>query len=356
MSDAVAIGGHEGLDVIREDGVIVKRGFNLMNKHKTDFIDNIAALKNEERMLKVMTGSGYTPEVVKDVVVEDGIATLVQTDIGETQPMRDGELFRRNCVNLLREIRARGVRHGDLTGVNIVIRSDWPWAVDWQEAHMITEQAPQKQPFSDSHLLWRTIAGTPSADTLVPDTPRVARRWLAVLGALGGCRWGAETRKLPVAGLRLLDLGCFQGDFVAAAHIEGMEAVGVDQGGFRAGEDSIAQARELWPWIPPDRFVSGDIMGVDKFNCDAVLLFSTWSYIVQEHGRQASEELLERILSQCGVLFFENQLWGDGPGPEFFQNDDDIEALLSKMGTVKALITIPVVGRPASRTVWEVRR
>ncbi|KKN20376.1 hypothetical protein LCGC14_0936250 [marine sediment metagenome] len=348
------IGGHEGLDVTRENGVIVKRGHNLENKHKTQFIDNIAALQNEERMLKVMTGSGFTPEVVTDTVVADGIATLVQTDIGVTEPMQDGEAFRRNCIHLLHEIRARGVRHGDLTGVNIVIRNNWPWAVDWQEGHMITEEAPQKQPYSDAYLLWRTVSGTLGLNGQF-DTPRVARRWLAVLGSLGGCRWTAETRKLPLAGLRLFDLGCFQGDFVAAAHVEGMEAVGVDSGGFRPGENSIAAARELWPWIPPERFIRGNIMDVEKFNCDAVLLFSTWSYIVQDFKRRTAENLLGKILSECGVLFFENQLWGDGPGPNFFINEDDIQQLLESYGRpVEKLISIPVWGRPNSRTVWRV--
>lgn len=363
------VGGHRGMDVIRDGGgVILKRGHNLENKDRTGWIDNIAALQNEAKFLRVMSGSGFTPEVLKDVEVEgdDGcvhpvgvrcpcVATLTQSDLGDSEPMKDGELFRRNCVKVLYEIRQRNVRHGDLNGPNILIRDDWPWVVDWQEAHFIGEPAPQKQPYSDSFLLWRTVAGT--AGETGSDLPRVARRWLAVLGALGGIRWAVGTKKLPLAGLRLLDLGCFQGDFVAAGAAEGMEAVGVDSGGFRSGEDSIAQARELWPWIPPTSFVSGDIMGIDKFNCDVVLMFSTWSYIVRDYGKQAAEDLIHRIVGDCGVLFFENQLKGDGPGPEFLADDDATGHYLCGFASqVKPLITIPVSGRPASRTVWEVRK
>ncbi len=47
---------------------------------------------------------------------------------------------------------------------------------------------------------------------------------------------------------------------------------------------------------------------------------------------------------------------GDGPGPKHLVTDDDVGNMLGQWGNPKPCITIPVVGRPASRTVWMVRK
>lgn len=345
------IGGHEGMRVFRGNGVITKRAEHRELPAPYTVEGNIASLLNEAKFLRVMAGSGWTPEIL-----EVGADYIVQTDVGETQLVQDVEMFRRNCIRMLYEVRRRRVRHGDLTSSNIVVRGEVPRVVDWQEAHFIGEMAPQKQPASDSALLFRNLSqwkGTNPAGEY--DISRTSRRWRAVLAALG-----ADTDlELPLKGKTLFDLGCFQGDFCALAATEGMTATGVDRGGFRSGEDSVEIGQRLWglmePW-PEIQLTHRDVMDVASFEYDVVLLFSTWSYIVQEYSREAAEELLGRILSQCGVLFFENQLYGDGPGPEFFGSDNDIEALLIRYGQVEKLVTIPVWGRPASRSVWRVSR
>jgi hypothetical protein len=344
------IGGHEGMRVYRGNGVITKRAEHRELPAPYTVEGNIASLLNEARFLQVMAGSGWTPEILKV-----GADYIVQTDVGETQLVQDVEMFRRNCIRMLYEVRKRRVRHGDLTSSNIIVRGEVPWLVDWQEAHFIGEPAPQKQPTSDSALLFRGLSqwkGTNPAGEY--DISRTSRRWRAVLGALG-----ANTDlELPLKGKTLLDLGSFQGDFCALAATEGMTATGVDRGGFRSGEDSVEIGRGLWGLMerwPEIQLFHLDITKCPSFKFDVVLLFSTWPYIVQEYGRTAAEELLGRIVSQCGVLFFECQLYGDGPGPEFLGSDDDIEALLGRFGEVEKLVTIPVWGRSASRSVWGVR-
>jgi SAM-dependent methyltransferase len=197
------------------------------------------------------------------------------------------------------------------------------------------------------------IEGTLGPDGFC-DTPRVARRWRAVLWALGA----AGNCTLPLKDKSFLDLGCFQGDFCALAAAEGMHAFGVDQGGFRTGENSIEIARQLWDGFPFGELTltQHNITEWPSYVADVVMMFSTWSYIVKDHGLARAEEVLAKVIAEAGVLFFENQLYGDGPGPEFLKIDEDIRTTLHRLGgsTVKALATFPVTGRPGSRTVWEV--
>lgn len=340
------IGGHRkqptndgpGLDVIRETRGIVKRAYT-----EGDLI----GIRNEARMLKELRGTGFAPELL-----EEGDDYIVQEDLGESQPVRDGEVLRQNATRLLWTLRQHRIRHGDLTGGNIIIKGDRPIAIDFQQSHFFDEPAQDKRKLSDSYFLWRVIQSISAELHPTPDSPRIIRRWMAVLGSLGGLTLGS-----PLEGKTLLDLGCFQGDFCAMAAAEGMLATGVDRGGFRQGEDSINLALSLWA----DRedvvnFEHLDILDVDSFRYDAVLLFSTWAYIHNEYGKEKAFDLLDRIVAQCGTFFFETQLAGDGPGPDFLVTDDDVGNMLGQFGTPQPLVTIPVTGRPAERTVWKVSR
>lgn len=352
------IGGHQGMAVERH----FDRGHYAIKKmalHEKDtqhagragedlFDLNLAALHNEAAMLDTMDGSGYTPDLLD---IDEGV--LWQSDVGVMESPQDMEAWRRNCVRMLATIRSRGLRHGDLRGTNVITRNDWPWVIDWQDANIIGDVPLQRQPWSDSHLLMQDIEGTLGPDGFC-DTPRVARRWRAVLwalGAIGNCT-------LPLRGKTFLDLGCFQGDFVALAAAEGMTALGIDQGGFRSGEDSIAIGTKLWEGFPFGEItlVKRNIIGPGLYNADAVMMFSTWSYIVRDFGQARAEEELAKIISHAGIFLFENQLYGDGPGPEFLKTDEDIQTMLHRLGgsSVKPLATFPVTGRPGRRTVWEV--
>ncbi len=363
------IGGHRGMDVVREDNpdpataenrtIIRKQALHEMgNQGKPPpeglfGVDlhgiNVTAVHNEAVMLDEMAGSGYAPELI-DV----GDDWNTQEDLGHTEAPQDMEVWRQNLVRMLAAIRARGLRHGDLKGNNIITRENRPWAVDWQESHRIGDVAPQKSPYSDSSLLMQHIEGTYGPDGQL-DTPRVARRWRAVLGSLGA----VTTLGLPLNGLTFMDLGCFQGDFCALAASEGMSAVGVDRGGFRTGENSINIARQLWEGFPFGGllFSEADI-GLVPYDVDILMMFSTWPYFVQEYGRKPADDLLRAIIGSAKVFFFETQLHGDGPGPAFLARDQDVADMLASCGgtTVKAIGTFDVTGRPAKRTVWRVER
>lgn len=341
------IGGHlrnpdhggPGLEVTREKSGIVKRAF---------CDGDLEGIRNEARMLKELRGTGFAPELL-----EEGDDYIRQEDLGESQPVQDGEALRYNAVRLLWTLRQHRVRHGDLTGGNIIIKGDRPIAIDFQQSNFFDEPPMDKRKLSDAYYLWRSVQ-QPAKEHPTPDTPRVMRRWLAVMGAMGGL-----SLRDSMAGKTLLDLGCFQGDFCAMAAANGMFAIGIDRGGFRQGENSMEIAEELWADMVkagPLQFYQRDIIERADFSCDAVLLFSTWAYICNEYGKEKAFDLLDRIVSQCGILFFETQLAGDGPGPDFLVTDDDVGNMLGQFGTPQPLVTIPVTDRPAERTVWKVTK
>jgi hypothetical protein len=354
------LGGHLGLrvDLVRDqlgDSYILKQ----LDESGVNIEENLRGLRNEAEMLNILSGLEVAPRLISN-----GDNYVLQEDLGDGQPITDPEEFRRNCVKMLACLRDVGVRHGDLTGPqsggesNIIAVDNWPWVVDWQEAHLLTDPAPQKSPYSDSWLLMRTLADWPTATGETLDTPRVARRWQAVLEALG-----AHTDlTLPLLDKTFIDLGTYQGDFPALAAAEGMNAIGLDLGGFRSGEDSIIQGEELWRFFPfGTMFLQhADIMVYPiprskKF--DVGMMFSTFPYLVQSHGDRAYERLAE-WMARCGVFFFETQLAGDGPGLAVHPDLDTVGEMLVTLAPgrkVRPLVTIPVTGRDAARTVFEVR-
>ena len=356
------IGGHLGMDVFRdthtEGGVSTIRKqalHDIGNEGELVGVDlfgmNETAIHNEVAMLDIMKESGFTPEWIE---IDGGRS--VQSDVGITEPPRDGEAWRHNLIKMLATIRGTGLRHGDLKGANIITVKDRPFAVDWQESHRFGDVAPQKSPLSDSYMLMQHIEGTADADGHT-DIPRVARRWKAVLGSLGAVR----DVSLPLYGKTFLDLGCFQGDFVALAACEGMTATGIDLGGFRTGENSVAIGNYLWANLPYGRMhlLKADIMEIPAFTVDVVIMFSTWPYIVQQYGFHRASNVLKKIIEEVEVFFFETQYHGDGPGPDFLKEDWQVHNLFKGLGAKHAepIATFPVTGHDdRMRTVWRIQR
>lgn len=339
------IGGHPGLRVERKDRVIVKTA------HRDDgpeyYRIALQSIKRDAWGLKAMAGSGYAPELLKQT--KDSVT---QTDLGDTEPVGVEQDFRRNCVWMLCETRKRGVRHGDLTDRNVIVREDKPAAIDWQESHEIGKPSPAKQPLSDSGLLFRCLSEWKDSSGAI-DPSRTSRRWRAVLKALGA----DVDLTLPLKGKTFLDLGCFQGDFPAMARAELMEVEGVDHGGFRNGEDSVAIADALWK-IMGCKFTRANIydLPVGYFRRDVVMMFSTFAWMVQQRSHADAKRVLRQAIAEAGTLFFETQLAGDGPGPEWLPNNNHVRGLLLDLGAkgVEAIGTFPVPGRKAERTVWKV--
>jgi hypothetical protein len=172
------------------------------------------------------------------------------------------------------------------------------------------------------------------------DAPR-QERWTAIRDAI----------EPPLLGKVLLDFGCHEGAFVGAAAKAGMTAYGVDR-----DETALVLARARWGLLGA-HFLCKDIVDLDNFqmlHADVALLLSTWAYIVRDRGAFTGELLIHDLLASIPVLFFETQLWGDGPGPAFLKTDDDVRRMLERYGELQPIITLPVAGREAFRTVWKV--
>jgi len=63
---------------------------------------------------------------------------------------------------------------------------------------------------------------------------------------------------------------------------------------------------------------------------------------------------MEKLAKRSSQLFFETQLYGDGPGLPEHKTDDDVYKFLKQFGKVEKLVTIPVFGRDAARSVWRI--
>jgi hypothetical protein len=279
---------------------------------------------NGTHYLTKLSGTGFVP---KTLLADGG---LLIEDLGKSEDVWDEIAFRRSCARLLLAMKERNIAHGDLTSKNIIIKDNSPIVVDWWQAKDLDDPTPNKRLGGDAAHLWV------SAIELSPDTSRHLRRWREILEYVGTGSF--------------MDLGCAEGDFCLFAATETEEEiVAVDK-----DSDAIQRAGEVCHGLEI-QYRACDIMDVEDFMYDTVLLMSTWAYIFNRKGPGA-RALLKRITEQCGQLIFETQLYGDGPGPSFLRTDEDVYEMLDGYGNVERLAQIPVSGRNAARSVWLVMR
>lgn len=321
------------MEILKDrEGMVVYREGNVVIKAAKDEV-NALALSNAYRFHKTLNGFPFMPALVSYVPGQ------LSYEFVEEDAVTDTELARRNVARMLHILRQRHVIHGDMTAPNLFFRNNQPVVIDWDQAIFTHEPKPQKRPKSDAVHVWPAVvakAGDPS---------RVIRRWLACLPYLEYyIGWGS-----------FLDLGTHMGDFVALAAAQGFQGRGVDGEHIRP---CIQEATALWSHYGCD-FVKYDIVEYleTSISYDVIMLFSTWPYIVQQRGEQIAREVLKRCIELSSIFLFEVQLLGDGPGPEFLRNKEDVIALLLSCGasSVEEVITIKVESREAERTVWEVK-
>ncbi len=224
------VGGHQGLTVYRENGVIRKWAYGGENANPRC----VNGVHQEARMLRELSGTGIAPELI-----EEGDDYILEEDLGESQPVVSFDDLRRNGVRLLWTLQQHRISHGDPWFTldkkkkkgNVIIRDDRPMLVDFKMSRFFDEPIFDYRETSDQYHFWLNLAKV-SPD----DASGIISRWLAIVVALGG-----EASGNPLEGKSLLDLGCKQGDFCAMAAAAGMTAHGVD-----SDENLLAEAKALW--------------------------------------------------------------------------------------------------------------
>ena len=280
-------------------------------------------IKNELRFLQVLSKTGYVPKVEGYGVdyIDMELLSIDGRCIDEVE-------FARNAARALKTLRVNKIVHGDLTYRNIIIRNDIPIVIDFAESRFSYENnVKDKRCEGDYYHFWRAIS------RFSPDTTRRLRRWICIRDNL--------------VGQSIIDLGCFEGDFCGFAHSEGMNASGIDKDIF-----AIHRALDIWPGVA---FSIGDITTSLYLNASNILLMDVFPYIVNQYGWEIASDLMFKCVNLSDALFFETQLFGDGPGPREFLNDSDVEKYLIQFGKkVESILTLTVPGRETFRTLWKI--
>lgn len=107
--------------------------------------------ENEIWCLQEMYYSGFVPyaerielEVIGMYFIKDEVAS-------------DGSLLLENTDRALDALAVCGIRHGDLTRPNVLVRDNRPILLDFAESRLITDPRPDKRPEGDRFWLKCTI-------------------------------------------------------------------------------------------------------------------------------------------------------------------------------------------------------
>jgi hypothetical protein len=162
-----------------------------------------AFLANAAKMYRLLQPWGVTPELRAHV---DGCLVLERIRGHYVGGVSWAEMdFLWGCIDLLRALQGAGIKHGDLTAKNLVVRDNRPLAIDFQEAVLTKDGIETKRPQPDAEILWQ------AAVEITGDEDRRFRRW--------------QMMRKHVRGLTV-DVGANTGHFCAMARLDS-EAVSV---------------------------------------------------------------------------------------------------------------------------------
>ena len=300
-------------------------------------------LSREHAFLVHLADTGYVPEVY---IFDQGterhalVERLVMEDVGESHEITNEYDFRTSLTLMLNTFRVKHVIHGDLTSVNVRIVDNMVKAIDWGESRFFSEfDRKDKRPEGDTWHAWNFASQW-------SDGARVARRWFAIYNSIVKHFGGAY---IPDA--TLLDVGCFHGDVAAAASAAGMSVYAID-----VDPRVIEIAKARWASLTTVfKQQEATAMG-ELWRVDVVTILSVYPYIVQRYGDLVAKQWLTNTIEAAGLVFFECQLAGDGPGPSWMVNTDRVQSFLENCGgrEVEAVVEIELPDRETTRTVFKV--
>ncbi len=135
----------------RADVIVARVGNAVVKSARTKAGE--AELANEARFLEALASTPFVPQLRSATQTK-----LIMEDIGKDEPVQDEAAFLRRCIGLLHAFRERGIRHGDLTAKNLIVRGDCPVALDFGESRFADEDSPDKRPKPDAYHFWRAIS------------------------------------------------------------------------------------------------------------------------------------------------------------------------------------------------------
>ena len=97
--------------------------------------------------------TGYCPKPYTYRRLE---GVLVMEDLGKTEPVTDGRVFRKHIANIILALERHHIIHGDATAKNLIVRNNKPHLIDFQQARYDYEPGPDKREEGDAHWLWYT--------------------------------------------------------------------------------------------------------------------------------------------------------------------------------------------------------
>lgn len=309
-----------GLEVIEGHGLVTLKAHTEVET---------AFLANANEKLQRLADYGVSPEVLNHI---PGVLSMEYLD-----DRYGGDELRWlwGACHLLEALRECGIKHGDLAPKNLRCRFGGPMAIDFQESVWIEDGIETKRPEDDGEILMR------SGIEITGDQDRRFRRWLAIRPHLG------------TGGI--LDLGCSTGHFARLAEVD-------SQASWIAGYDQERQ--ETWAGLTSDRLtftgpydileLPGRVAEHWLIKPESAFVLSTWPYLVQQTTLGRATDWLRELLQLCDQVFFEPQLFGDGPGASIHASDGLVARWLMEEIRCKfePLVTVPVHGREAYRTVW----
>lgn len=84
---------------------------------------------------------------------------IIRLEFIKDQVPTDSDLLLENADRALNALAICGIRHGDLTRPNVLVRGNRPILLDFAESRLITDPRPDKRPGGDRFWLKCTIQG-----------------------------------------------------------------------------------------------------------------------------------------------------------------------------------------------------
>lgn len=134
----------KGFDIEHKNGYVYWRPLGPI---ETNF------LINEWWFLNMLKDTPYVPKPIKWTDDE-----MIVSDVGKSEKITIPSKFVAHCARFIRILKERGIRHGDLTGKNIIVKDNVPVVVDWKQSKIASDPTMDKRPEGDAYHLLATIA------------------------------------------------------------------------------------------------------------------------------------------------------------------------------------------------------